>query len=431
MAGIEDIVGRSGHNSLRDKFEHYNTKYIKPFLLREKPMTRETKIFKVFTEINMQDALDHIAQHGHFKKSPSVSREPSLAQVIRSYSTTSLCPSSQGDAGTIVDHKTVLDMQAVDVYYSKKMADDSRIHHILEDAMFKPRKTFVKESQYQVSEVNNHPPFKHKERLQLRRLISQSCRTKPNQNGVIVHNSFDDQKPTKAVSFNKFPIGEPIKETDEEGVNSAPNSPDCENSPVKFTLGPSELKSTEVLQTTPPPTNHSSVFEVFQSSISDNHEKENDTLPPPPWKQNNDENEPITAHVSNAMSDKANNDLQSCHHDNKCIPSTHSVIIPSEYGDELPKSSGLPGSASDSVLPKHWQPIEMQTLPKKRSMVDAEALMDEIAFQHEVSSRVQKWLENSNSDVDPGDQKMEDVEPCDNDIDNDDQYDSDIETSHL
>ena len=35
---------------------------------------------------------------------------------------------------------TVLDMQALDAQESRKMKDDSKIHHILDDAMFKIRK---------------------------------------------------------------------------------------------------------------------------------------------------------------------------------------------------------------------------------------------------------------------------------------------------
>ncbi|KAK6185035.1 hypothetical protein SNE40_007360 [Patella caerulea] len=502
MAGIEDIVGRTGHNSLRDKFEHYNTKYLKPFLLREKPKTRETKIFKVFTQINMQEAMDHIATHGHFK-TPSVIQEPSLAKVIRSYSTQSLCPSSTGD--TVIDNKTVLDMQAVDVYYSKKMADDSRIHHILEDAMFKPRKTWVKENHYQLSEVHNHPPFRHKERFQLRRFISQAYRLKSSQqqNGV-AHTVVEAPKPSKNVSFNELPTttAQPMQEIEEE----CPNSPTVsDQSPVKFTLGLSEITPVDAIKspspppaikvqppcptpptetevewslpwkrqvtndplpsatsldmpdddrplfsplpswacnpsyhhlkdsgspyvspettiTAPPPVNNQpSVFEVFQT-VNDDQKDKTDNIPPP-WKENN-EIEPVTALPSNAMSDKANHNLHSFH-DDKCIPSSHSVIIPSDTDDDLPKSSNLPGSTSN-LVPKHWQPIEMQSIPRKRSMLEAEALMDEYAFQQEVSNRVQKWLESSNSDVEPGDVKMEDVEDVE-----ENEVESDNETSYL
>ena len=35
---------------------------------------------------------------------------------------------------------TCLDMQALEVHQSRKMRDDSRVHHILDDAMFMPRK---------------------------------------------------------------------------------------------------------------------------------------------------------------------------------------------------------------------------------------------------------------------------------------------------
>ena len=40
----------------------------------------------------------------------------------------------------ITNDQSVLDMKSVEAAYTKKMADDIKIHHIIEDNMFKPRK---------------------------------------------------------------------------------------------------------------------------------------------------------------------------------------------------------------------------------------------------------------------------------------------------
>ncbi|XP_067651622.1 probable Na(+)/H(+) antiporter nhx-9 [Haliotis asinina] len=199
MAGIEDVVGRTGHNSIRDKFEHYNTKYIKPLLLREKPKTRETKIFQVFTKLNLRDAMDHIETHGNF--SPvSIPAEPSLAKVIRSYSVAESVNTVDSDP-PVDTSKTVLDMQSVHAVYNEKLADAGHIHHVLEDAMFRTRKTWVKDKKYSLAEVRNHPPFRHKERYQLRRLISQAYKTRRGtpQNGTP---SMVEPQSVKAVTFS-------------------------------------------------------------------------------------------------------------------------------------------------------------------------------------------------------------------------------------
>ena len=48
------------------RFEHFNIKFLKPLLLREKPQTRETSILTVFSRLNVRDAMHHITTHGTF-----------------------------------------------------------------------------------------------------------------------------------------------------------------------------------------------------------------------------------------------------------------------------------------------------------------------------------------------------------------------------
>ena len=38
------------------RFEYYNNKYLKPWLLREQPKSRDPSIMRVFTKLNMQEA---------------------------------------------------------------------------------------------------------------------------------------------------------------------------------------------------------------------------------------------------------------------------------------------------------------------------------------------------------------------------------------
>lgn len=35
MAGIEDIVGKTGNYNVRDKFKRFDNKFIRPFLIRD------------------------------------------------------------------------------------------------------------------------------------------------------------------------------------------------------------------------------------------------------------------------------------------------------------------------------------------------------------------------------------------------------------
>ncbi|XP_064639764.1 Na(+)/H(+) exchanger beta-like isoform X2 [Lineus longissimus] len=181
MAGIEDISGHHGHHYLRGRFELLNTKYLKPALLREKPKTRETSIFRTFTRLNLKDAVDYVKRHGSISNSTSDIHTHSLSHMIRRASVGSmqtLVPNGEVEAvdgaSNFEEHRndTILDMRSIDPKYSKKMADDSKMHHLLEDDMFKPRKQWTKHRRHSLDDVVNHPPFHHNLRLHLRHLVS-------------------------------------------------------------------------------------------------------------------------------------------------------------------------------------------------------------------------------------------------------------------
>ncbi|XP_005101042.1 sodium/hydrogen exchanger 3 isoform X2 [Aplysia californica] len=168
MAGVEDIVGKSGHNSIQHKFEYYNNKYLKPWLLREKPKTRDTSILRVFTKLNLQDAK------AAAKTFPStMSRDPSFSQLM----TPSLSRASlYSRRATIAvpndrDHETVVNMHMVDPTSVKQSPEDEAIQQVLEESMYPPRSTWVRERRHTLAEVHNHPPFHHDEREQLRHFI--------------------------------------------------------------------------------------------------------------------------------------------------------------------------------------------------------------------------------------------------------------------
>ena len=54
MAGVEDILGFTGHNNLRDKFEYLDGKYLRPILMREPPLTKHSTIMETFTKLNLK-----------------------------------------------------------------------------------------------------------------------------------------------------------------------------------------------------------------------------------------------------------------------------------------------------------------------------------------------------------------------------------------
>ncbi|KAK7114435.1 sodium/hydrogen exchanger 3-like [Littorina saxatilis] len=253
MAGMEDIIGRTSHNSIKNRFEHFNTKLVKPLLLRNKPQTRETSILAVFSRLNVRDAMNHITSHGTFL-GPLVVPDSKLPNGLGARKSSA----SLSDSTDVYysPPPTVTDIHSVEAVYSKKDYDDSRMHHMLEDAMFRPRRTFVVEKKHTLDEHEKRPELSHHEMHQhLRRLIDISMQEQ--------YDHYDDVSPTKvhvltssdtAVTADETkvpPKEDPLSKAkeekeeeenkEEEGENKEEEGEkkeeEAEEEKVKFTLG--------------------------------------------------------------------------------------------------------------------------------------------------------------------------------------------------
>ncbi|PVD20438.1 hypothetical protein C0Q70_18593 [Pomacea canaliculata] len=168
MAGMEDIVGRTTNNSIKNRFEHFNMKFLKPVLLREKPQTRETHILSVFSKLNVRDALHHISSHGGFINPLSVQDSSITNKMNKQGSSNSIEPS--GD----VYYKpapAVYDIHSVEAVFSKKDVEDSHIHHVLVDAMTRSHKMHI-ERRHSVEDAPQQRTSHHQMHPHLHRLIS-------------------------------------------------------------------------------------------------------------------------------------------------------------------------------------------------------------------------------------------------------------------
>ncbi|KAL8575951.1 hypothetical protein ACOMHN_027349 [Nucella lapillus] len=170
MAGLEDIIGRASHNSMKNRFEHFNIRYLKPLLLREKPQTRETTILSVLSKLNVRDAMQHISSHGSFL-GPLVT-DPTLSNGLGS---------KKISAGSLDEQEiffsppsTVVDIHSVEAVYSKRDKDDTQMHNLLEDAMVRPRRTANIERRHTIqdADIQGRHLSHHQFHQQLRRLIS-------------------------------------------------------------------------------------------------------------------------------------------------------------------------------------------------------------------------------------------------------------------
>ncbi|GFR96590.1 sodium/hydrogen exchanger [Elysia marginata] len=156
MAGVEDIIGKSGHNSIFQRFDYYNDKFLKPWLLREKQRSRETKILRTYTRLNMQDAKT-VA-----KAFPvSIPREFSFSSLnALSGSPSAMNTQNMGRRATIAvpnnrDVETVVNVGSNEPTFQKSMNDESSVLH---DALLEPRPGYLNERRHTMAEIHPYVP---------------------------------------------------------------------------------------------------------------------------------------------------------------------------------------------------------------------------------------------------------------------------------
>ncbi|XP_055549041.1 sodium/hydrogen exchanger 3 isoform X17 [Wyeomyia smithii] len=134
MAGIEDIVGKTGNYNIRDKFKRFDNRFIRPYLIKNL-QGPEPKILETYSKLTMRDAMDYM------RRNPStigqMSGTESMSALFRNYtgvfggrcgaSFLGTCPSFSN----LENSTRNLDMQELDYNPSKKDLTDARIHHLL------------------------------------------------------------------------------------------------------------------------------------------------------------------------------------------------------------------------------------------------------------------------------------------------------------
>ncbi|XP_076370956.1 sodium/hydrogen exchanger 3-like [Tachypleus tridentatus] len=179
MAGIEDITGHLiGNYHLRDKFKHYNNKFIRPLLTRDHHV-REPKIFETYSKLNITDAMNLVKRNNTMGSVTRNDQNISLSSLIRSYTQSNL-PRYLDGSGlssqtvTSQSESSFVNLDMGELAYSPSYKDlaDAELHHILSDSMFKPPRRFRRYSRDVIDETTPHPPFHHKTRMQIRHVLN-------------------------------------------------------------------------------------------------------------------------------------------------------------------------------------------------------------------------------------------------------------------
>ncbi|XP_053695758.1 sodium/hydrogen exchanger 3 isoform X2 [Sabethes cyaneus] len=193
MAGIEDIVGKTGNYNIRDKFKRFDNRFIRPYLIKNL-QGPEPKILETYSKLTMRDAMDYM------RRNPStigqMSGTESMSALFRNY--TGVFGGSPSFSN-LENSTRNLDMQELDYNPSKKDLTDARIHHLL-SVELKPyrRHRRLSYSRHAVDDRDlSTQQVNYKMQMNIRRMISEKKHHKRSKR-------VKDGKQQNHVSFPEF-----------------------------------------------------------------------------------------------------------------------------------------------------------------------------------------------------------------------------------
>ncbi|KAL5279247.1 SLC9A1 family protein [Megaselia abdita] len=267
MAGIEDIVGKTGNYNVRDKFKRFDNKFIRPLLIRDLKGA-EPKIIETYSKLAMKDAMEVM------RRNPStigqMSGTESMSALFRQYTNNYL-----GGSPSFPNLETYtrnLDMHELDYNPSKKDLTDARIHHLLAEEL-KPyrRHRRLSYSRHAVDDRDLSTQVNYKMHMNIRRMVNDRKHHKRSKRGNKVkdgikqnHVSFHDgfQQNGKTKQFSNDYINEVLNESaEDEAIKAQNGQPEDWEEGLTFTAKTSPEEDLDAVQDEGPPVSRDSESE--------------------------------------------------------------------------------------------------------------------------------------------------------------------------
>ncbi|XP_071451595.1 sodium/hydrogen exchanger 3-like isoform X8 [Hetaerina americana] len=189
MAGIEDILGHHGNYHVRDKFKHFDNRYLRQWLVRDHKGGAEPKILETYSKLTMKDAMEFMRRNA---STINMAGTESMSALFRNYtaganlnmngstqqSVTSPSCVSSASFSQLDTSMWNLDLQELEYNPSKKDLTDARIHHLLAEELCKPyrRHRRLSYSRHAVNDRDLSTQVNYKMHMNIRRMVSENVR---------------------------------------------------------------------------------------------------------------------------------------------------------------------------------------------------------------------------------------------------------------
>ncbi|KRF85640.1 sodium/hydrogen exchanger 3 isoform X14 [Drosophila virilis] len=249
MAGIEDIVGKTGNYNVRDKFKRFDNRFIRPLLIRDLKGA-EPKIIETYSKLTMRDAMEVM------RRNPStigqMTGTESMSALFRNYTNNYIggrwapptiyttCPSLT-NLDNSCSHN--LDMAELDYNPSKKDLTDAKIHHLLAEEL-KPyrRHRRLSYSRHAVDDRDLSTQVNYKMQMNFRRMFNDRKHHKRSKRGASNKEPKENVKQNH-VSFHDFQQNGTTKQLSNDYINDMLNetAEECPQNPNEINvIGPSD-----------------------------------------------------------------------------------------------------------------------------------------------------------------------------------------------
>ncbi|XP_023179941.2 sodium/hydrogen exchanger 3 isoform X13 [Drosophila hydei] len=254
MAGIEDIVGKTGNYNVRDKFKRFDNRFIRPLLIRDLKGA-EPKIIETYSKLTMRDAMEVM------RRNPStigqMTGTESMSALFRNYTNNYIggrwapptiyttCPSLT-NLDNSCSHN--LDMAELDYNPSKKDLTDAKIHHLLAEELKPYRRASIQMhrrlsySRHAVDDRDLSTQVNYKMQMNFRRMFNDRKHHKRSKRGASNKETKENVKQNH-VSFHDFQQNGTTKQLSNDYINDVLNetAEDCPQNPNEINvIGPSD-----------------------------------------------------------------------------------------------------------------------------------------------------------------------------------------------
>ncbi|XP_017043757.2 LOW QUALITY PROTEIN: sodium/hydrogen exchanger 3 [Drosophila ficusphila] len=244
MAGIEDIVGKTGNYNVRDKFKRFDNRFIRPLLIRDLKGA-EPKIIETYSKLTMRDAMEVM------RRNPStigqMTGTESMSALFRNYTNNYIGGSP---SLTNLDNSCSrnLDMAELDYNPSKKDLTDARIHHLLAEELKPYRRASIQMhrrlsySRHAVDDRDLSTQVNYKMQMNFRRMFNDRKHHKRSKRGASNKEAKENVKQNH-VSFHDFQQNGTTKQLTNDYINNVLNetAEECQQNPNEINVvGPSD-----------------------------------------------------------------------------------------------------------------------------------------------------------------------------------------------